>query len=80
VEPTVVKWIDHWLTDRKQNVSIQGETSEWGDVTSGVPQGTVLGPCLFTVFIDDLESESDLFQLEVFIIKFADDTKGQKEI
>jgi hypothetical protein len=80
VEPTIFKWIDHWLTDRKQKVSNQGETSEWGDVTSGIPQATVLGPCLFTVFIDDLESESDLLQLEVFIIKFADDTKGQKEI
>jgi hypothetical protein len=80
VEPTIFKWIDHWLTDRKQKVSIKGETSERGNVKSVVPQGTVLGSCLFTMFTDDLESESDLLQLEVFIIKFADGTKDRKKL
>jgi uncharacterized membrane protein len=45
-----------------------------------VLQGTVLGPVLFTVFIDDLELETVKLKLEVFITKFADVTKGQKEI
>ncbi len=80
VDTLTIKWIEDWLTDRKQKVSIRGSTSEWGDVTSGAPQGTVLGPVLFTIFIDDLESESEKLKLEVYIIKFADDTKGQKEI
>ncbi len=44
------------------------------------PTGTVLGPCLFTVFIDDLESESDLLQREVLITKFTDDTRDGKKL
>jgi hypothetical protein len=80
IDPQTVKWIEDWLTNRKQKVSIRGSTSAWGDVTSGVPQGTVLGPVLFTLFIDDLESETEKLKLEVYIVKFADDTKGQKEI
>jgi hypothetical protein len=80
VEPGVVSWIESWLTDRKQKVCIQGKESEESDVKSGVPQGTVLGPILFSVFIDDLEDEVSAQQLDVFVTKFADDTKGGKVI
>ena len=61
----IVKWIQNWLTDRKQRVSVEGETSAWTAVHSEVPQGTVLGPLLFLDLEDSIASN---------IIKFADDT------
>ena len=63
-------WIRNFLSNRKQCVSIRGSCSNWSDITSGVPQGSVLGPILFITFINDLP-ESVLSS----VFMFADDTK-----
>ncbi len=62
-------WIGDWLSNRVQRVVLNGETSDWVEVNSGVPQGSVLGPTLFTIYINDLESD-----LMSRAAKFADDS------
>ena len=48
------KWISSWLTKRYQRVIVDGESSSATTVKSGVPQGTVLGPLMFLVYINDI--------------------------
>ena len=63
-------WTKDFLLDRKQHVVVNGKLSSWSLVLSGIPQGSVLGPILFVIFINDLP---DLIRSTVKI--FADDTK-----
>ena len=66
-------WIEKWLSDRKQRVVLNGCFSAWADVLSGVPQGSVLGPTLFIIFINDIDLAMEV--TGSFLFKFADDTK-----
>ena len=70
-----VKWIDSFLCFRQQRVVVNGVKSDWAPVLSGVPQGTVLGPLLFSLYINDISSD-----IESEIRLFADDCVCYREI
>ena len=71
-------WIGNFITNRRQGVRVGDQVSDWQDVQSGVPQGSVLGPILFLVHIWDMGS--DLGPEEGSILKFVDNTKLVKPV
>ena len=68
-------WIEAFLSNRTQKVVINGEASDVRPVISGIPQGSVLGPILFVMYINDMP---DIVTSQIFL--FADDTKIFREI
>ena len=67
----ILKWMNSFLTGRKQCVVVEGKKSEWKPVVSGIPQGSVIGPILFVCFINVLPSKVEYNMCKLF----ADDCK-----
>ena len=70
-----LKWIDSFLCYRQQRVVVNSAKSDWAPVLSGVPQGTVLGPLLFSLYINDISTD-----IESEIRLFVDDCVCYREI
>ena len=69
INPYVINWIICFLSGRQQRVVVDGITTDFVDINRGVPQGTVLGPVLFTIMVNDITPVDQAS----FMIKYADD-------
>jgi hypothetical protein len=70
ISGNLINWLKNYLTNRKQRVVVNGVTSDWTTLWSGVPQGSVLGPLLFLTFINDIVDTLEYSKPRLF----ADDT------
>ena len=71
IDDPLLSWFYSYLTGRRQRVIINGTFSNWADVGSGVPQGSLLGPILFLLFVNDMPNVIKSATLAMF----ADDSK-----
>ena len=70
IRGNILKWFKNYLNERQQYVNVQGTESQIKCVTCGVPQGSIIGPLLFTLYMNDMNNVSK----NKFSILFADDT------
>ena len=76
IKGDLLQWIRSFLSGRPQCVNVNGILSDWKDVISGVPQGSVIGPILFVIFINDMPDEVKESVCKVF----ADDCKLYRNV
>ena len=69
VSESLLSWFQSYLSDRRQRVVLNGQTSDWAFVDAGVPQGSIFGPLLFLIYINDIVNG-----INSAIRLFADDT------
>jgi hypothetical protein len=67
--PYIINWMIDFLKDRKQRVTVDGITTQFLKINRGVPRGTVLGPILFSIMVNDIKPVNPINEL----CKFADD-------
>ena len=70
IRGNILRWFRSYLTNRSQFVSYDGRQSAIQSITCGVPQGSILGPLLFIIYMNDICNVSELF----FTVLYADDT------
>ena len=75
INETLQQWIENFLSDRKQMVAIEDVLSSPCPISSGIPQGSILGPLLFLIYINDIDVCAHPLQDTGRISLFADDAK-----
>ena len=72
---SIYNWFQDWFSENKQRVVLNGASFEWLNVKSGVSQGSVLGPALFLIYVNDIDDG-----ITCKISKFIDDTKTASKV